>query len=95
MRKIITGDKLKDLSGKEIDLTVGTALSNILVSAEAGGKMKMFTLAQRLFNDKAVEVDEADFNLIKTSVESTKTYTILAAGQLLVILENIKDEKPS
>lgn len=96
--KINTQVALKTLKGVDIEdkgvkFTLGDALSNILVSAKEGGKMKMFTLAQKLANDKTVEVDEADMALIKQAVKTTEIYNALVAGQCEVLLEDIKDKK--
>lgn len=87
---------LKDLSGKEIQdekkegFTLGQALANIVVSAETGGKMKLFVLGTKLFQNSKVEVDESDLQLLKEAVKSTKTYGALIAGQCELLLEEIK-----
>lgn len=96
--KIDTKIVLKDLSGKDIvsdgkEFTLGHALSNILVSAKEGGKMKLFTLAIKLHQEKSVEVDESDLAMIKTAVRSTESYTALISGQCELLLEGITDKK--
>ena len=93
--KIETKITLKSLEGKELkteagNLTLGEALSNILISSEVGGKMKLFTLAQKMYNDKSVEVDASDLSMIKECVKTTKIYNALVAGQVELILEDIK-----
>ena len=90
---------LKNLNDKVIkgpenkDFTIGAALSDILLTSKAGGKMKMFVMAQRFFNCEDVEVDVVDLALIKQSIESTELYTNLITGQLLIILDNIEKIK--
>ena len=54
--------------------------------------MKLFLLAQRFFKDKIVELDNADFNFVKEAVKTTKIYNALVAGQVELLLENIKDD---
>lgn len=95
--KINTSEVLKDLKGKDLKgpenstITVGEAISNILAYAKLGGKMKMFVLAQKFASQKAVEVDKADSELIKKTIEETEFYTgSLVTGQLLVILSTEK-----
>lgn len=94
--KINTQIVLKDLAGKEIKdpdgkgFTLGQALSNIVVADKAEGKMKLYVLGTKLYQDKMVEVDEADLNLIKSIVKKTEAYGALVAGQCEVILEEIK-----
>lgn len=96
--KINTQTSIKNLDGKDIKdgekfFTIGKALSEIMVSAEVGGKMKCFVLAQKFFNDKEVDLDEADKELVKSAIEATKLYNNLVTGQLLVILTETPKEK--
>lgn len=90
--RYFTGEEIKDGAGKV--LTVGDTLSNIVLVSKEGGKMKMFELARRLSGEKAVELDAADFQLIKHAVETTEEYrTAIVTGQLLCILSEIKEAK--
>lgn len=100
--KINTKITIKDLAGNPIptgkdeksgDFTVGMALSNILVDTTKGGKMKLFILAQKIYSDEEVEVDEADLAIIKSAVEETENYNNLVNGQILQILSGLKDTK--
>jgi hypothetical protein len=93
--KINTQIVLKDLAGKDIKIseegfTFGNALSNIIIASKEGGKMKLYVLATKLYKDKVVEVDEADLNLIKSSVKSSEVYNALVLGQCEVLLEEVK-----
>lgn len=95
--KINTQIVLKDLKGKEVEdkgvkFMLGDALSNILISAKEGGKMKMYTLATKLANDKSVDVDASDLSMIKEAVRKTEIYNALVAGQCELILEDVKEE---
>jgi len=88
--KINTHISIKNLDGKDIKdgdkfFTIGKALSEIMLASEAGGKMKCFVLAQKFFNDKEVDLDGADKELVKSTIESTKLYNNLVTGQLLVL----------
>jgi hypothetical protein len=94
--KIKANEPLKTLKGEDLKqenevFTVGEAISNILLADQAGGKMKTYILAQRFATEKTVEVDKADLSLIKTAIEATKVYSNLVTGQLLVMLEGIKE----
>jgi hypothetical protein len=96
--KLNTKQAIKDLLGKDIKapegvFTVGTALSNILVEAKEGGKMKMFILAQSCVSKDSIQLDSADLILIKNAVENTSNYNNLVTGQLLQILEDLKEDK--
>lgn len=97
--KIDTQVILKDLAGKDIldekkeGFKLGQALANIVVGAKEGGKMKLFLLGTKLFQDKSVEVDEADLNLLKNTVKSTEVYGALVAGQVELYLDGVKEAK--
>lgn len=95
---IKTSQILKNLKGEELKdgeepFTLGIALGNILASSQEGGKMKMFLLATKLAQNKSVEVDSADLGVIKKAVESTKIYSALVAGQVEMLLDEIKEVK--
>jgi len=86
----LNGEALKD--GTET-LTLGKALSNILSTSEEGGKMKLFILAKKFYEDKEVDLDAADLAIVKKAVEKTKIYTPLVAGQVELLLAEVKEEK--
>lgn len=84
----LRGEPLRTETG---DLTLGEAVSNILVTAKEGGKMKTFTLAQDFYSKDSVTLDKADFNLVKTTIEKTEVYNSLVSGQVLTILSDITE----
>ncbi len=73
------------------DLTLGAVLAEILATDTAGGKMKLFTLAQKAYTEKEMDVDQADFSLIKSAVEKTQAYpgNAIIIGQVLEVLEKV------
>jgi hypothetical protein len=90
---VITNLKGEPIKNEDVEIMLGEVLSNILLADKSGGKMKMFVLAEKLFKAKnQIELDKADFALIKTSVEKTEIYGNLINGQALLILEAIKDK---
>lgn len=96
MPKVNTKTILKKLNGEPLkngdaDYALGEAIANILVVDEAGGKMKTYILAQKFMNEPSVDLDASDFALVKAATERTKAYTSLIAGQVLVLLEAIKE----
>lgn len=87
--KSLKGEALK---GEDGEFTVGQALANILSNSKAGGKMKLFILAQKCYKDKEIELDSADLSLIKETVKQSDIYNTLVLGQVELYLEK-KDEK--
>lgn len=85
--KIKTNAKLVDLKGKELPLTVGEYVGNILANSK-GDKLKLFVLAQKFASsENEIDVDDADMVLVKKSIEITEIYNALVAGQLLTLLK--------
>lgn len=94
--KINTQTVVKNLKGEPLknegnDYTLGEAIANILIADDGGGKMKMYVLAQKFMTQEVVDLDASDLALVKTAAERTKAYTALVAGQVLVLLETIKE----
>lgn len=94
--KIDTGRLVKTLKDEPYqydgrDLTVGHAMAEALASNDAGGKMKLFILAQKAYkSDGEMEVDEVDLALIKKAVEACGAYNNLILGQVLLAIDAAK-----
>lgn len=89
-RKLIAlnGEVLKD-NGK--DLTLGIAISVILDRSQTGGALKLYGLSKKAMTDEEMDVDTADFSLIKQCVEQSTVFTSNSVkGQVLEILEEVK-----
>ena len=87
----LKGEPIKEADNTPV--TLGYALSNILLTNDAGGKMKLFILAKKCFESKTVDLDASDLNLVKEAVKTTKIYNALIAGQIELILEDAKEDK--
>lgn len=85
----------KPLKSGEEDLTIGKAIAEALLANKTGGRMKVFLLAKKFFSDEKVELDNADFALVKESVKTAEVYAhqgfnTLVFGQIEEILEELK-----
>lgn len=84
--KLHTKQFIKDLEGKDTELTIGKALATILIQSK-GDTVKLFTLAQKANNDETLELDAADLETVKNAVKTTEnTFNALVTGQLLIEL---------
>jgi len=91
--KINTDKALINLDGSTIALsptdttpfTVGKAIANILVTSKSKtfDSFKAFKMAEKFYNEKDVEIDEADFAKIKEIIEKDGQYTALITGQII------------
>lgn len=82
------GEPLKDSEGETA--TLGSVLSSILLSAEEGGKMKLYVLAEKFYKGGEIDIDASDLALVKRIVSTTKAHNILVAGQCELLLEEVK-----
>lgn len=69
------------------DLTVGAVIAEALATSNEGEKTKLYSLAQKSFSEKSIEVDEADFLLIKNALKKCAVYNNIIIGQTLLDLE--------
>lgn len=79
----LNGEPIKQ--GEET-ATIGLTLSNMIL--EPGCKLhpvKAYELAKKLYNNKTVEIEEEDVEVIKTAVESSN-YLPIAKAQVLEAL---------
>lgn len=82
---------LKDLSGKPIqDAHAGQNVAQALASANQGNSIKLFDWATKFYNKKVVEMDDTDFEVLKSFIETSQFLTILSKGQLLNFLNSLK-----
>ena len=93
--KIKTGQKVLTLKGEPYkqggeELKVGHVIAESLAGDRTGGKMKMYLLAQKAYDEEEMEVDAADLSLIKKSVSECTSYNNVIVGQVLAALEEIK-----
>ena len=94
MKIINCKQTLKDLAGNDIkvddkDFTIGQALANIVVADQTGGKMKLYILGTKFYQNDSVELDDADFSLVKSAVKASTAYGAIVVGQIESILETI------
>ncbi len=71
-------------------IIVGMVVAEALAGDRTGGKMKLFLLAQKAFDEAELEVDAADLALIKRAVEQCTSYNNVIVGQALAALEEAK-----
>lgn len=90
---IVTNEGLVDLKGVELkngekSLTMGEVLSNILMAHRQGNyvmePMKAFALAQKFSTQEEVDVDDADLDKLRKTIETDKGYAPLVIGQLMI-----------
>lgn len=96
--KLKTNTVIKTLKGQPFkdgvdEVTVGTALSNIMSFDKGAGKFKGYILAKKLMEGKDIDIDKADLALIKKAVETTEVYASnILLGFLIETLDEIKEK---
>lgn len=79
----LDGSIIRDETGKELSL--GKLLSGQLANANKGDALKLFTWAQKLYNDQPLDLDPSDRTTLKDLINSNETLTVLAKAQLLSV----------
>ena len=74
------------------DLTVGAVIAEVLADNDTGGKMKLFSMAQKAFKSDGMEVDIVDKGLITKALEKSTKYSNIILGQALLAVEEAKEE---
>ena len=81
----LDGNPLKDAEGAVV--TVGSVLANVMLGTKAEGKMRLYNLAQKFYNDKAIELEAPDLALVKKAVQENETFNALVLGQIELLLQ--------
>lgn len=81
--KTFKGGTIKSFEGEE--LTIGEAISEILLMDKAREKMKLYILAQKFATEKELELDKADENMVRQAIEKSDIFNALVIGQLLMM----------
>jgi hypothetical protein len=82
---------LKHLSGEEITGTsAGKVLAGALSQENKGNSIKLWDWALKLYNDKPLELDSTDFEVLTTIVEQAATLTVLVKAQILSYTSEVK-----
>ena len=85
-------EKIIDTDGKEVDLTVGKALSNFVLAIKSD-PLRSYLLASKLATQDEIELEKADRTWVLDAVKDNKdVYTnSLVAGFLLNKLSEVKE----
>lgn len=92
--KIKLSQKIQELGGKEVDLTIGKAMANITLM-DKGDPLRAYIMAQKLYSEDEIDLSKADFEWIKTTVkEHGNTFYpgALVSGQILSYFSELKED---
>lgn len=80
------GQTIKD---GENDITLGAVLAEALATDQTGGKMRLFTLAQKCYTGEKIDASAEDLALMKKALEACTSYggNVIVIGQALELLE--------
>jgi hypothetical protein len=88
---------IKDLEGKEIKENGTVVLVNKLFAGalinpacKKGDVLKKWELAQKIFKEGVLEVDAADFNLLKDIAKEPELFAPIVQAQLILYFNSIK-----
>lgn len=73
----LDGKPLVDPAGNKIQMN--KILADVLVKSGEGEAMKLYDLAHRIFNNAKVEVDQSDFDTIRTALSASNLQPLFKA----------------
>ena len=90
--KINASEKVLNLKGEAFkngtdEVTIGQVVSDILSVSKAGGKMKMYAMAQKFYDGGEVDLDAADVGVVKNALETTEGYSNVVIGFILTMID--------
>jgi len=71
--------------------TTGRMLANVISRAQSADPVRAMMLAMRIHSEKAVDLEDADFTLVKEAVDKDQLLTNLGKAVLLNALNGAKD----
>jgi hypothetical protein len=77
----LDGSVIKDETGKDVSL--GKLLSGQLANTTKGDALKLFTWAQKCYNNQPLDLDPSDRATLKDFINASENLTVLAKAQLL------------
>lgn len=87
--KNLTGLDGKDLSNSHM----GKILANLLVNNTGKDAIKYLDCALKLYNNEAIQLDNADYKKLYKEVEESKQFTRLVTAQILQEMERQSKEQ--
>ena len=83
--KGLDGQPIKDAEGP---ISLGKLLSGRLAFSNKGDALKLFTWAQKLYNDQPLDLDKSDEGTLKEFIKNDEQLTVLAKAQLLEVFKD-------
>jgi len=87
--KDLNGQNIKE-NGQEVHFYKILGMSIMSPEIKIGDVIKKFNLATKIYNDKEVDVDDADLQILKEIVKTSNVFVPLVQAQLLIYLNSIK-----
>lgn len=82
--KLDLNKKLVGLDGVETEgTTIGKLVAQYLASSNKGDSLKIMDMAQKLYNDKPLDLDPSDTEFLKNFIKENESFTNLLKAQAL------------
>lgn len=86
--------QFKGLDGKDMQGdSAGKILSSVLAAQNKGNAIKLYDWALKLYNNKPLEIDDTDADVLHALIETCENLTIVAKVPLMQYIKKIKDGK--
>lgn len=71
--------------------TVGRMMANVVARGQSTDSVRAMMLAMRIHSEKSVDLEDADFDLVKEAVEKDQMLTNLGKAVLVTALNGVKE----
>ncbi len=88
--------QIKDMNGKPMQGEInhaGKLVSSMIASQSKGNSIKLYDWALKLWNNKALDMDDTDADVLIALIEETDQLTILAKVPIVNYIKGIKEKK--
>ena len=90
--KVNLNKPMRSLDGSDHQSeTLGKVLATYIVSQSKGDALKMYSWAMKLYEGKELELDKADFIVLRRFVEDNEQLYIISKAQILEVLGEFKE----
>jgi hypothetical protein len=84
---------IKDLAGKDIpNANAGKTLAQSLAGQNKGNSVKLYDWSIKLWNDKPLEIDDTDSDVLMAMIDTSELLTILSKAQIIEYIKKVKEK---
>lgn len=93
MIQILFNKQLLNFKGEPDKMTMADVLGEFLATETKGNPLKVYSWITKLATSKSLELDEADYQTLKSMVENSERLFVISKAQLLETMIAAKEKE--